>query len=314
MVRVLIPDLHDDTRSQFLSQEELKIFYEKGLRPAIQRLQIDNAAEWPPTYGSEMFRARGANGQLSFQTKVLPAWCLSVLGNYIRDALTGNGCSWGTGLVFLHQIRGVKHSTSHSCTGVAAVQALEVFLMDNDLPITLRDKTSNWWLDVGIEIASKDQHCLAFRTDSHCYFVQEILEIDEDRAKRITTPGSSKYTRDMTSHLTQVSGCRIAPGVRSRGQYGVVYMQLYTTDKSITYRIDGYHHGKFITAESILKGKATRYIDDLYKLYLNATETSHSLARVEVRVPIRFGCTVLPTLYQEMLENSLVVFPREEWW
>lgn len=314
MVRVLIPELYREGRSQFLSQDEQRIFYEAGLRPAVERLQGDNAAEWPATYNDEMFRARGANGQLSFQTKVIADWLLPFLGDYIREALENNGYTWGTGLVFLHQIRGMKHSTSHSVNEESATKALEKFLTDNDLPVELANERSDWWLDIGVELASKDQQCLAFRTDSHYHIVLALFGISEDHARRITKPGSSSYTRDMASHLPQVSGCRIAPGSRSRGPFDIQYFQLYTTDKSLTYRPDGFHHGKFITCDKILKGKSKEYIDKLYELYFNATKTTYSLARVEMRVPIRFGTEALVTLDSDLMYDSLVSFAPEEWW
>ncbi len=75
----------------------------------------------------------------------------------------------------------------------------------------------DWWIDVGLEISSSAKKCLAWRTDSHYHIVQEALEISGLHAARITRPGSSKYIRDMTSHLTSVSGCRISPGVRAQG-------------------------------------------------------------------------------------------------
>lgn len=52
---VFIPELYNEERSQFLSQEEQEIFYEKGLRPAVERLLPDRANEWPATYSDEMF-------------------------------------------------------------------------------------------------------------------------------------------------------------------------------------------------------------------------------------------------------------------
>jgi hypothetical protein len=208
----------------------------------------------------------------------------------------------------------MKHSTKHSINQVAAITALEEFLLDNDLPIELANAQADWWVDVGLEVASTDKRCLAFRTDSHCHIVSEVLGITLEQAQKITTPGSSSYTRDMTSHFTQVSGCRIAPGVRTRGECEVQYFQMYTTDKSLTYRVDGYHYGKFLTCDKIMKGKSTTYIQGLYELYVNAAETAYSLARIEVRVPIRFGCDVLPGIGEQVLRGSLVSFSGEEWW
>ncbi|KAG6844074.1 hypothetical protein H0H87_009985 [Tephrocybe sp. NHM501043] len=53
---VLIPELWDkDQNLPFLTQKELKLFYEKGLRLAIINLLGAQATKWPPDYISEMF-------------------------------------------------------------------------------------------------------------------------------------------------------------------------------------------------------------------------------------------------------------------
>lgn len=314
MIRVLLPGLYDaDRRSPFINQQNMAIFYEKGLRPAVVELLGDQSAEWPPTYSAEMFRARGKNGKLSFQTKLLPPWVSHSLGDAIRLALSANAVPWGADLVFLHQIRGVKAANGHTPDRDSAKTALEELLVAN----CFRDDallTGDWWIDVGLEIASREHQCLAWRTDSHYHIAKSILAINTNNAARITRPGSSKYIRDMTSHLTAVSGCRISPGVRAEGRYEVHYLQLYTTDKSITYRPEGIHFGKFLKGEDILKGKADDYCHDLYELYRQAADKNYGLARVEVRVPIEHATNVILNVNINRLRNSLVSFDPVVWW
>lgn len=296
-----------------LTQEEQKIFYEKGFRPAVVELLGPSAADWPPNYESEMFRARGHNGQLSFMSKMLPEWHVRGLGNTIREHLHNNGVSWGEGLVFLHQIRGVKNSSQHTPYEGDSECALEEWLDENSLKLI--DLTGdNWWVDVGLQISSSKEECLAWRTDSHFHVVKQVLRIRDHQAERITTITSSKYTRDMASHLTAVSGCRISPGPRAEGPFSVQYLQLYTTDKSLTYRQELGRHGKFITCSEVLAGKAEKYCENLYNVYLAAMEDNYSLARVEVRIPIKYASSVLIDLRNEMIHQWLVSFPKVVWW
>ncbi|GLB33116.1 hypothetical protein LshimejAT787_0100010 [Lyophyllum shimeji] len=315
IIRVMIPELYHDQRSSpRLSQDEQRIFYEQGLRPAMEELLGDKAAEWPATYDDEMFRARGKDGRLALTTKMFPEWLVDQLGDQIRASLQDHGCSWGTGLVFLHQVRGVKHSSSHSVDAECAQRALQDFIEENNLDLTSLQSSGEWWIDVGLEIASGEGNCLAWRTDSHYHVVKRALDITSDVAHRITSVGSSKYTRDMSSHLPAVSGCRISPGPRARGPFEVQYMQAYTTEKALIYRPDRGHFGKFITCADVLNGKAMKFIDDLYELYRNAIDTNCSLARIEVRVPLRHGAAVLLDLDEELLRESLVSFSRSVWW
>jgi hypothetical protein len=314
MIRALIPELcKAGRRTPFLSQDEQKLFYEKGLRPAIQHILGDISAEWPATYNDEMFRARGHNGQLSFQTKVVPQWKLHLLGDTIRYYLELNGSSWAKGLVFLHQIRGVKHSSFHSFDTDSADKALRSFLQESNLHHAVFG-SGTWWVDVGIEISSPEKSCLSWRTDSHFHLVEAALEISANTACRITSVGSSKYTRDLVSHMPAVSGCRITPGPRACGPYDVQYFQAYSTDKALIYCQERGHSGKFITCTEVLKGKAKNYIQNLYNLYANAIDNNNSLARLEVRVPLCYATEVLLNLDDDLLQSSLVSFTQSIWW
>jgi len=315
MIRALIPGLYDEhTKSPFLSQEDQTTFYEQGFLPAVRQLCTDRSAEWPAKYTDEMFRARGRNGGLSFASKMIPTWDVRELGSMIRTKLIEAGIPWATGITYLHQIRGVKDSSYHRVDQIGATQALRQFLEEEKLDQDEIMSTGSWWIDVGLQVSSASKDCLAWRTDSHWRIVQEICNISEINAKHLTSIGSSQYTRDMISHLPQVSGCRIQPGVQGRGPYEVAYLQLYCTDKALTYRQDQGRHGKFITPIDVVKGKAGEFVENLYSLYLNAIEDNYAVARMEVRVPIRFATEVLLELNDDVLRRGFVSFPSVEWW
>jgi hypothetical protein len=315
MIRVLIPGLHHEhPTSPYLTQEEQKIFYEQGFRPAVQALCEDRASEWPATYSDEMFRARGHNGTLSFQTKTIAEWYVEDLGTEIRAYLHRANIPWGKGIVFLHQIRGVKQTSFHSLSAMAATRAMDHFLHSASLDPNVIRSRGSWWIDVGVEVSSTEENCLAWRSDAHTQLVQHVCQISGAHAGRITDIGSSKYTRDLTSHLPKVSGCRIAPGVRAKGAFEVQYLQMYCTDKALTYCIDQGHYGKFITCKDILKGKSEEFIDKLYTLYINAIDDNNSHARIEVRVPFQYATRVFLGLDEDVVRQSLVSFPRVEWW
>lgn len=316
MVRVLIPELYNkETPNPVLSQEQQAVFYEDGLRPAIVHLLGARANEWPPSYADEMFRARGHSGQLSFQTKVIPAGLIPHLGDSIRHFLEENGHPWAEGLVFLHQIRGVKNANAHGLSDEAAEYALERFLRENQLDPNAAMNSDSFWVDVGLEISSSQQRCLAWMNDSHYHVVRACFGLDSVNARRITRQGSSKYARDITNHLSAVAGCRIEPGVRGQGTFEVQYFQMYTTDKALIYRLDQGHHGKFLKGQDILKrGKASSYLKSLFALYVRASEENSSSARMEGRVPIRYARRFFLNVGEELLRDSLVSFRRKDWW
>lgn len=117
----------------------------------------------------------------------------------------------------------------------------------------------------------------------------------------------------MTSHLTDVSGCRISPGVRAEGIYEAVYLQMYATDKLITYHPEGTYFGEYLKGEDIIKGKADDYCHDLYELYRQAADKNYALARIEVRVPLRHDATILIDIDANRFRGGLVVIKPVVW-
>lgn len=320
---MFLPELYTDYRDvgPNLTSSECKTFYEKGLLPAMQALMPTDATEWPVTYGDEMFRARDAKGRMTFQTKMVPEHLVKDVGDYLRAAFEANDCPWGTGLVFLHQLRGLKTTSQHN--DAFANQALQKFLRDNDLDYD--DLTANgcWWVDSAVEVSSVALHIksLAWRTDSHYHLVRDLMRLRNQTADRITKPGSSQYTRDMLAHLPSVSGCRIAPGVRARGPYQVRYYQQYTTDKGLTYTLPtrnayayGYGFSKQLLVVDVVKGTQSEYIDGLYILYRNAAAVAAAKARLEVRVPLEYADKILLDITPEFIQNALVAFDITVFW
>lgn len=315
MLRILFPGLYGPERKSFyLTKEEQKDFYDKGLQPALNELLDNRGGDLPPDWEAEMFRARQQSGQLSFSTRILPSWHVKDFCNTLRRHLASNGIAWARDFVILHQIRGVKNATSHSFDQDDARLALELFLSKNGLDYESIVDYGDWYVDVGAEIASTQQRCLTWRTDHHAALVELILEIPTHHATRITSLSSSKYYRDPAAHLIGASGFRITPGVRAQGWFEAQYMQAYLTDKAITYNPERGNFGKFITPAQLLNGKGESYITNLFHLYRGAAEKNFSAARVEVRVPIRHAFNVLVDTDLPKLAECLLSFPRGVYW
>jgi hypothetical protein len=192
--------------------------------------------------------------------------------------------------------------------------ALEEYFEDAHIPPEAT-QTGSWWIDVGVEFSSPDNACLQWTTSSHPHIVEEVLRISEDHARRVTQLGSSKYSRDLASHLTGVSGCRIEPGPQAQGEFEAAYFQLYTTDKALTYNPEGGHHGKAMTTEAAMGAvQPPPFADGLLKLYQDAAKTNSSNARIEVRVPMQYAVQVLVNVRSAVIRSSLLSFTRSEWW
>jgi hypothetical protein len=317
LIRIFFPELHSgDRKSSKLTREEQAQFYEDGLKPTIEILTPEKSAEWPVTYQDELTRARRRTGHFSMQSKMLPREVLRDFGDTLRYCLTERGVAWGRDLFFLHQVRGTKATTEHRMDTPSAGDALSAFLFENSIPERYTEE-GIWYIDVGLEISSLEGKCLLWRTDSHSHVVRRVTGVSEQHANRITELGSQQYARDLSSHLLDVSGCRITPGRRGEGQFEVLYLQLYSTDKSLTYNPEGIYFSKAMyCVEAIGKVQPPSFTESLYHVYRNASlsQKSNANARVEVRVPIQHATTALTNLSYGLVQQSLLAFSNESWW
>ena len=315
MIRVFFPSLVSNGRAESLmTQEEQKVFYEAGLRPAIQELMPEEASEWPTSYASQLFVARRQNGAFSFGTKAVGQWNVPLLGEAIRRHLVQNGYDWGASLLFLLQVRGTKHGTSHGLLEDDAELALDYYFKDISIPINATEN-GKWWIDIGIELRSELGYCLQWRTDCHRRVYQFVSGVDDERVIQVVRPGGSKYTRDMVAHLPSVSGCRVTPGPRGEGARCIKYLQLYTTDKALTYNPEGRNHGKTMhTSQALGPVHPTPFGESLFNVYTEAIEKSASHARLEVRVPFEQALEVIRSFPYQLMQDSLLSFSKTVWW
>ncbi|KXN81814.1 hypothetical protein AN958_03744 [Leucoagaricus sp. SymC.cos] len=290
-------DHHKYNRPHQVTKEKRALWYEKGLRPAIVNLlgpQI--GSQWPATYQTEEIRAKNQE-----------------VGGMNPD-LDPEDRGWTSNFLIMHTIRGVKHASFHQPDQDSASFYLDDFFKDAQLSNEVPN-IGEWYVDVGIEISSVAGECLQWVSGSHSYLIQEALEIDQDNALHITSLGSSKYARDLASHLPEVSGFRIEPGKRAEGPYHAVYVQAYTTDKSVVYNVTNKRHAKYLTTHEAMTAKhPTPTIDGLHDIYDHAKKSNSSNARLEVRVPACFADKVLLHLDSVVIQESLCAFDRIDWW
>jgi hypothetical protein len=313
-IRCFFPHLHERT-SPVMTEDDLREFYEKGIRPAIARLAPQSLADWPPTYDAEVFRAsKPTVGGFSWGTKVIPRWGTLEFGELLRQSLQSNAVDWADDMVFQIQVRGVKNGSFHACRDDAVTEALDVFLDGYDI-----DPNDQWFIDVGLEFSiPNERKALLWRTDCHTHVVSHLLNGDLQLATQSTKFGSRTYSRDLSSHLADVSGCRIEMGAFAnnevRNPHSIHYIQLYTTDKAVTYQIAGGKHSKHLTPKAAFKGDPPQFVRGLFDAYMDAAMHTEVNARIEVRVPLQHASIVLSSWPNDLLSRTMVMFNRERWW
>ncbi|KAJ3555821.1 hypothetical protein NP233_g12116 [Leucocoprinus birnbaumii] len=291
------------------------------MRPAVQTLLGHRiASDWPATLATEQARAHKTYGGMPGWTqKIIPREYVSRLADAIRNAieedlfLDEEDVVWAKDFFFVHSVRGLKHGYYHQVTEAGAQHFLDDFVRDCRL-VRNAHLLGDWWIDVGIEISSDIGDCVQWATGNHRDVVQQALFIPDEDANRITSLSSSKYSRDLASHLSAVSGFRIEPG-SAHGPLDAVYLQAYTTDKAVVYNTEGTHHAKFLTiSEALSQDQPCKTIEGLYDIYEKAKEANSSNARLEVRVPWHHATDALMTFDAGVIRSSLYAFTPQEWW
>ncbi|KAJ3566668.1 hypothetical protein NP233_g6858 [Leucocoprinus birnbaumii] len=319
--RLWNPDLHGNKKLYRISERNRALWYASGMCPAIEALLGHRiVSDWPASLATERARAKKTHGgQPGWTQKVIPGEYVAELAGAIRDALVDDpflddeDIAWAKDFFFVHSVRGVKHGYYHGVNPAAAQHFLDDFVRDCHL---VRDAhmLGTWWIDVGIEISSDIGHCVQWATGRHRHVVQQALFIPDGDASRITSLSSSKYSRDLSSHLSSVSGFRIEPG-SARGPLEAAYVQAYTTDKAVVYNPEGAHHAKFLmTSEALSQDQPSKTIEGLYDIYEAAKGANSSNARLEVRVPWRCATEALMSFDARVMNSCLYLFDPEEWW
>ncbi|KAJ3565620.1 hypothetical protein NP233_g7516 [Leucocoprinus birnbaumii] len=320
------PELSKRGQPWKISEEKRTFWYERAFRPAIAALLGDHiASEWPPTFAAEKLRAakskkRAKPNEEIASTRLIPQEAVGHLADTIRRELTydvfidDEDREWVSDFFFIHTIRGVKDANRHRVDPQLAGMAAERFTNMSHL-VHNHHLRGEWYIDIGIEISSPLGQCLQWSTAGHCSVVEEVLHISTAHATRITTLSSSKYSRDLVSHLSGVSGFRIVPGPQAQGPFQAAYIQAYTTDKTLTSNREGQYFAKFIEGKDALGLKQPpTTISSLHDIYTQAQEKNSSKARLEVRVPWDCGRYVLTEFNPAIFVNALYSFTREEWW
>jgi hypothetical protein len=182
----------------------MRDFYEKGVRPAAMQVCAAASGDWAPTYSAELFRISKRKGGFAVGTRPIPAWGATEFGDTLRYHLHQNNVHWAEDFVFQTQVRGVKGANAHGCSAEFADAALEVFLHHIDVSVE-----GQWFVDVGLEFSITGR-ALQWRTDSHPHVVQHLFpNAHMDVIHTLTNLDSKHYKCDLSSHIADLSGCRL---------------------------------------------------------------------------------------------------------
>lgn len=313
ITRIFFPRLYK-VGNPAIPNEIREFVYEKCLRPAALTVNPVDYSRWPTTYSAAMTLCRDKKGTFHFGTIDFPSQLIRKFGEKFLELLGKHD-----GLkdaFFLHERRGTKSSSHHSPEKANERQAS----LDNVMDIfdfQMLDP-SQWFVDVGLEIRQEGK-LLQWLTEGHRRILTYLLPSASEENISAVLKSHAQYHCDITSQLAELGGFRSSPGSRGKADQ-VVYTNVYTTDKSVTYQL---HDGVFrrrkpwhLFPSSI--SQLSKDMKSIGKIFESCTSDGtaglEGNARMEIRVPLSLTNVALVDLPYSVMEVALVSFAPQTLW
>ncbi|KAG8691127.1 hypothetical protein FRC11_006612 [Ceratobasidium sp. 423] len=337
IIRIFLPALRSTSSASqphtSVDPEHLKLLYDRALRPAAQEtIPEDNIRSLPATYKSEDFRASKGRGSQRQQTgRTIPgqyveAWVEAINVRVNNDPLL----KFARGFFMVVEIRGIKERTRHNVLEAEEeeetpwsqrprVQALDKAL--EDWVITEQDMDF-WNVDIGtnisVTIPAEGGQSLFARTDKHAEIIKHFTEKTIDRSNSYvrSRSGLGCYSRDEIAHLGSVGGFRL--DLSREGQLAVtLYLQLYSSEKSVTYHLGVPCNAKRTSPTQVIGNwlhVSRHYYEALGDTFGDHSDSHNAAVRIESRVPLKHAVAVHGRLSEDDIRNWMIVIPSSAYW
>ena len=213
-------------------------FYEEVLRPALVMIDAEQFGHWPPSYTAAERTARDSLGQYHFGTVDIPVENISEL--VVEMKLLMANIREFAGAFFYHEARGMKGGSVHDPgddddARAALDEVCDVFDWNAITP----EMRNQFYIDIGIEIR-RPGHVVQWRRKHHKNIIRTLLPSATDAQCKAVIE-SPTFMEDPASQLSEYAGFRVPLRTRGQGE-GIVYMNLYCTEKQVHYQL---HKGVF---------------------------------------------------------------------
>lgn len=213
------------------------------------------------------------------------------------------GCYWGV------EMRGVKDLFKHQPDEAASTLR---DLMQN----IQRGPESATWIDVGYEVSQPSSAVLP-RRDRFKKILQHVFKFSDVEATRYSSPANSGLSPDIWAAIAETAGFRLRLPPGGIGLYNAAYIQVYTTDKYITYKLT--KNGNFVSFPGIqllqMKGDdIPPYLEQLHHGLAEAGPARPIFTRYEARVPLEFALQPYMNLRSLRLDEHLYIMACQTAW
>ena len=315
IVVLAFPGMYEKGKRPLIPKEDFSTIYDSCIRPAALSVCPDDQSRWPLTYSAAHKLSYDKLGHLHFSTIDVKASGLVGFAAKLRELLDEHPRFKNA--FFIHQFRGLKGRYRYDLQGEdgrkAAMAAIfQTYLCEERL------NPEQWFFDIAAEIRHPN-HMLQWVTEEHWKILRYLLPSAGDDQIQMISVSKQQYHSDYTAQLKDIGGFRAAPGIRGRADK-VVYINVYTTDKSATYQ---YHDGIYRRrrASHLFPTQINKLLLDMKKICDTFAssggrdgEALEGSARMEIRVSLSQVHQVLREPPHELLEGTVVSFPCKDLW
>lgn len=319
-VNIMFPSMYNPHRDPRIPPSLLTDLYEKVMLPSLRAIRYEHIDHWPVDYEHAEIKARGRAGY-HFTTVEIPSWKLRMLAVEMRPHL--NAIPQFKDAFFYHEVRGVKGGSHHNPEDPAeaenALQSVFDHLDFNQL--TDNDLQYHWFVDVALQV-EHPTHVVHWTTASHANILAYLLP-GATPVARENLIRSDNFQLDICAHMTDVAGFRVGTSTIGRND-NVHYINVYSTEKSVHYQL---HGGVFQKPElrDLLPANLARLVkqvDTWTEVFLKAAgevedpadPPQEGQARLEIRVPVSICGTTFIDIPHNVIQESCISIPADEWW
>ncbi|KAG8704322.1 hypothetical protein FRC08_002293 [Ceratobasidium sp. 394] len=324
LVRIFFPARYDPEQRKtkaspnYVGNGLLQTFYDRAVRPATTAvLPEELRRQWPARFNDELFRAgphRREAGEARVRGRVMHQQTgREVHGQYFNEWLTDirqridedHELAFARGFFLLVEGKGLKNTNLSSHDPPEAKLADEGGnLIDADNPRTTAIKAvlhdlvpaefadDEWYIDIATSLSGRlagpDGFPVSLFVDSelHPEIINHFSGKPLGNCSTWVKKRSGGYQKDEVAHVGRFAGFRIT--FDTPGAYGIRYLQVYTTEKSVTYHVDGRKRAKRTSPHLVLKDWETerdQHFSPLAEAYFHAAASHPVAVRIESRVP-----------------------------
>ncbi|KAG9098673.1 hypothetical protein FRC06_006083 [Ceratobasidium sp. 370] len=339
-----------------LVEENMRQLYDLAVRPAAtETLPHELHFNWPATYDDEKFRAEnpgrtgdageGRTGGRTLQQsgRDVHAEYLNAWVDRIRELVDGvPDLKWARSLFFVVEMRGMKNRevsihepprhapvdasppppTPPSADGLVDTESPRVQAMDGVLEYFDTDlfQPGCWFLDIATSVTVSDDSdvspaCAFASTRMHAEILSHFLEEDVEQCERWVAGQGGFYQKDEVAHLQGIAGFRFTNP--NSDMNGVHYVQVYSSEKSVTYNLDAPNKAKRTSPFKLLKDwdqARKSHFQPLANAFRDSSRTHSVALRIESRVEFYYSLRVHLHIDDDILRGWLYRVDNAVFW